>query len=380
MGNKIYYAGPNPKLNPIEASGLTQSGLRRLVRGVFNIFFPGRVKDLYRETRKRKAIDNLLRPHDTGVGACDLIYERDSFCSFYAQHWRETYGLPWIIECNGIYWDEWAKDGHQPALRSLYKREHINKWKQADRLIVVSEFFKRILILEGIEAKKINVLHNGVDMERYRSVTTGSVKQLRESLGMEKKLIVGFVGHIHSWHRIDMLLESILSLSKKRDDVVGLVVGGGDWIDYKNRADGMGLGEKVVFTGPMAPDSIPLFVMAMDLVTIPGSNEYGSPVKLFEYGAAKKPVIAAEHQAIQEVLTHGSTGWLIPRHSASKLAEAIEYLADRPDLCRSLAENFHTLIQHEHSWEHIANATLEIIKDVVRSHDIERAENFRRSG
>src|SRR4029079_110669 len=92
----------------------------------------------------------------------------------------------------------------------------------------------------------------------------------------------------------------------------------------------------VELTGAVPASDVPKFVNRMDVCVMANSNEHGSPMEIFEYKAAGKPVLAPSYGPIREIITHKVDGWLFEPLQASSLREGLEALVSNPDLRRRM--------------------------------------------
>ncbi|MEX0929739.1 MAG: glycosyltransferase family 4 protein [Balneolales bacterium] len=325
---------------------------------------PARLKREALRYRDRKQQRELVEKSMDRLMSSDIIYERDAFRSFAIYNLREKIRKPWIIECNGFFWGDLIADFHKPVLQQRYKRLHLKKWMAADHLIAVSSRFKQKMVSDGIPADKISVIHNGVDLHAHERVDQQQVNRIRTSLDLDKHIVVGFVGSILPWHRLDLFLTAISKL-KGHYPVKGLVVGGGIWQAYRKQANDLGLDKVVSFTGPVDPGKVPSMIAAMDICCLPGSTDYNSPVKLFDYGAAHKPVIAADFQAVSEIISDHETGLLFEKGNLAGFTNKLQILLGDDRLRRVLGDNLHALVANNHSWEKVTERTNTIINRII---------------
>ncbi|ABK42698.1 glycosyl transferase, group 1 [Magnetococcus marinus MC-1] len=184
----------------------------------------------------------------------------------------------------------------------------------------------------GVPADKIMVLPDGVDLERFEPALT--LAEARQQLGLPlNQSIATYVGHLYEGRGIDTLLSAAL----KQPKVLFLIVGGyaKDMERWQHRAAQMGL-ENVRFEGFVANERVPLYLWAGDVLVMPYGNactttEWMSPLKLFEYMAAGRPIIASDFPILREVLENGKNGLLVPPDDGEALAAAMDaLLADAP--------------------------------------------------
>jgi glycosyltransferase involved in cell wall biosynthesis len=134
-----------------------------------------------------------------------------------------------------------------------------------------------------------------------------------------------------------------------------LIVGDGSILnDLKRQASGLGIENAVIFTGKIGHQHVFNYISVMDICIMAKSNWYGSPVKLFEYGLMRKPIIAPDTSPVKDVMIHEKDA-LIISDNENALADAIEILIDRPEKGDAMAQSFYTKVMTSYNWEHAAN-------------------------
>lgn len=306
----------------------------------------------------------LLRRHNALLTASDVIYERDTYQNFGVARYARRNNRPWVIECNGLFWGD-ESVFRAPWSPSRYRKQHVNKWRQASHIIAVSGPLKQRITNEGVSDAKISVIHNGVDIAPHRRVQTQEVNDLRIRFGLTNHVTIGFLGHVLPKHRIDLLLRAMKTLVPE-SPVKALIVGGGNVSEYKQMAREAGLEKEIIFTGAIDPKEVPLYVSAMDVCTVPGTSELDSPVKIFDYGAARKPVVAADFSGVKEILTDEVNGVLFSKGSHQELTESLRRLVEKRALRKRLGANLFTSIKQNHTWEQVGKRTEKVLQHVVR--------------
>jgi glycosyltransferase involved in cell wall biosynthesis len=154
--------------------------------------------------------------------------------------------------------------------------------------------------------------------------------------------IIGYAGHLYAWKGVDVLLDAIARLPSVR----GLIVGGhdreSDLARVRARAAQLGIADRIEFTGLVAPPAVAAHLARAHVLVLPNlptaiSTRFTSPLKLFEYMAAGRPIVASDLPAIREVLRDGETALLVPAGQADALGRAIERLLANPDDAARLA-------------------------------------------
>jgi len=154
--------------------------------------------------------------------------------------------------------------------------------------------------------------------------------------------IVAYAGHLYPWKGVDVLIEALALLP----DVAGRIVGGHPREPDLERATALAaardLGPRVQFTGLLPPQDVAGAIADADVLVLPNtatevSARYTSPLKLFEYLAAGRPIVASRLPALAEVLEDGVNALLVAPGDPTALADAIRRLLADPALALRLA-------------------------------------------
>jgi glycosyltransferase involved in cell wall biosynthesis len=218
---------------------------------------------------------------------------------------------------------------------------------------------KRMLAEQGVDAERITACHNAIEPRAFDPSQT-SAEAIRRQLGL-REVVVGFVGTMNRWQGIDRFPEVIRTVLEARDDVSFLFVGDGEFrAELEQFCQREGFSDRVVFTGRKVHDEVSGLVAAMDIAVLLNSNAYGSPMKVFEYLAMGKAVVAPSVEPVLEVLREGETGLLIPPGDASAMAERILELAADSDKRRRLGQAGREHVVKNHTWDRNAATIIEI--------------------
>jgi glycosyltransferase involved in cell wall biosynthesis len=204
-------------------------------------------------------------------------------------------------------------------------------------------------------------MHNGVDPRKFHPGVSGD--SVRRRHGLDGKTVIGFVGWFRPWHGLEMLLEAVRGLARETPGVRLLLVGEGPaCTDLQRQADAEELRSRVVFTGPVPRDEIPQHVAAMDVAVQPSATTYACPMKLIEYMALGRCVVAPDQANVREILEHRADGLLFRAGDAGALREALSLAVSdgelRAKLGRAAAA---TVARRGLHWTGNARRTLELI-------------------
>ena len=169
------------------------------------------------------------------------------------------------------------------------------------------------------------------------------------------------MGSILPYHKVEILIRAFGQLQKTKANASLIIVGdGAQRPELEQLSRQMKIEDKVLFTGRIPNDKIIDQLRKMDVCVMPGTNWYGSPVKVFEYGAACKPIIAPNQVPLRDVMVSGEDGLLCEENEQS-LYEAMMHMAENPENSKKMAENFHQKVMDKFTWKQAAQ---EIIKAI----------------
>lgn len=220
----------------------------------------------------------------------------------------------------------------------------------AARTVVVSTPLKEYLELVGVPSGKCIVMPNGVDPARF----TPRVKDpsLLAECGIgEGDFVVGFTGVLRPWHGLDLLVTAVASLLKNGRKVFLLIVGDGPHREaLEEMVTELGLGSRVAITGRIPHDRVPEYVAFFDVAVSPRATFYASPMKVIEYMALGKPVVAPRTPNLLDIVDERLTGITFENGNPVALANALDSLYASPELCRQLGSRARQKVEERLNW------------------------------
>jgi glycosyltransferase involved in cell wall biosynthesis len=285
----------------------------------------------------------------------DLIYERHAFFLCATALLAKQRHVPLIVEVNELAGDQRVRA--QPFLLPLARLADRITFHRARLIIVVSPHLQRRIEALGIPREKILVLPNAVDEQALQAGDDGST--IRKRHQCESTLIIGFAGWFVPWHRLDLLFRAFAPLARVEAALRLMIVGDGPLRgDLEAQAISLGVRDRVIFTGPVPHEAMPGYLAAMDVCVIPHSNAYRSPIKLFEYMAQGRPVVAPRAEPIELILRHGENGMLFPSEDEEGLRGQLAALIRDPDLRRRLGSRARLEVGEKYTWNRNAEQVL----------------------
>ena len=221
--------------------------------------------------------------------------------------------------------------------------------KEADKIIVVSNATRNYVLSLGADPEKTVVLHNGVDLNRFKPLP--EVKgEMRKKLGIsEDTCVVLTVRRLVYKNGIDTLLESAEIAVKKNPKLVFVVVGRGpDFEEVKERIVQLEMQRNFRLTGFVSDEDLPFYYNVADLFALPSKSGEGLPLVALEAMACGLPVIATDVGGTSEVMSE-DYGKLVPPNAPNLLAEAILKFSCK-DLT-ALKKELRAMMEQKYSWD-----------------------------
>jgi glycosyltransferase involved in cell wall biosynthesis len=289
----------------------------------------------------------------------DFIYERHAFFLFSTARLARKLGVPLVVEVNELAGD--ARIRQQPRMLGLAKRCDRAVFRQAALIVVVSPHLARRAAELGADPQKILVLPNAVESSLLENPRDGAGK--RAALGISpEEIVIGFVGWFVDWHRLDLLLGVVADICRSGRPVRLMMVGEGPLRQTLHaQAEQAGIAGRIVWTGAVSHDEVPDFVAAFDIAVVPHSNEYRSPIKLFEYMALGRAVAAPRLEPIESVVGDSHAAILFEPENAASLADALLRLVDSPEKRRECGRRGRALVESSHTWDKNARQVIDTL-------------------
>ena len=295
----------------------------------------------------------------------DFIYERYSLFNLAGVLVGKLCRVPVVLEVNSPFALEQQRDRE---IRLVGFAAWIERLicNLASHVIVVSTPLRRILEGAGVRPEKIEVMSNGVCLEHFQPQPASA--DLRRELGLDGHTVIGFVGWFREWHGLELLLEAFHRSGLAHEQVKVLMIGDGPAMpglqDYV-RANG--LGDSVVFTGPLPHAKIPPYLDIIDVAVQPAANEYCCPMKILEYMALGKAIVAPRQENIQELLREGEEAVYFTAGDAGSLGDALRGVVGNPERAADLGRAARAAISGRRDlWTANAERTAELVKVAER--------------
>lgn len=297
----------------------------------------------------------------------DIIHERETFFNFAGLLLAKKIKIPYVLEVNAPLSYEMGRHYSRinQEIGKIIERKLFNG---ADRIIVVSNILKKYLLNQGVGEEKIKVVQNGVDEKLFNPTISG--ESVRKKYHLENEEVIGFAGSLHQeWQGIGDLLKAAKIICSIKPSMRFLIVGNTEGQEeiFKSAPD------NVIFTGLVNHSEVPRYLAAADVLVAPYKLEndlknigfYNSPVKLLEYMAMGKPIIASRIGQIEEILEHRKTGLLTEPGNYKDLVANISILAEDEQLKKKLGTYARNEAENKYTWEQNARRIMEIYEEIL---------------
>jgi glycosyltransferase involved in cell wall biosynthesis len=249
-----------------------------------------------------------------------LVYESHAFAPVFAETLQQL--------VSG------ATSASRSKLRRLLAREE-RVWQLAEGYVTITDGLAVELVGRFGVRGALATIPDGVRMEPNRRFA-----RPRQS----ESPVVTYAGHLYPWKGVDVLLRALALLPKVRGIIVGGHPAEGDLMRLQALASTLGIQDRVSFTGFVHRSEVAGLLEQADVLVIPHtatpvSERYASPLKLFEYMAAGKPIVASDVSSIREVLRDGENACLVRSADPEALASGIANVLGDQQLAERIARS-----------------------------------------
>ncbi len=312
------------------------------------------------DPREREQLALAGNEHITAAlqkfGPFDMIYERYSLWSYAAMEYARLSGTTGVLEVNAPLVQEQAE--HRVLIdRAAAEGVARRIFAAADALVAVSHEIASYLNAFPAARGRVHVIPNGVNPARFP-------EDLQPSLANADGLFtIGFVGSMKPWHGLPALVAAFEKVHQIAADTRLLIVGNGRAKEeLQPGIDASGLTSFIHFTGAVDWEQIPALIASMDVAVAPYPplpNFYFSPLKVYEYMAAGRAVVASRIGSLAHLIEDGVTGLLSSPGDIDALATSILGLKDDATLRQRLGAAARKMVLENCTWDQVVRRTTE---------------------
>lgn len=235
--------------------------------------------------------------------------------------------------------------------------------KKIKKIVVITHGLENLFIQAGFLKNNILVASDAVDLNKFDINISKEEARRKLNLPLDKKIIL-YTGHLYGWKGADVLANAAESL---RSDCLTVFVGGmaDDVANFKKNHSGLLASGRLIIYPHQRHEAIPFWLKAADLLVLPNkadrkiSSHFTSPLKLFEYMAVKRPIVAADLPSIREILNE-SNCLFFKAGDPADLAEKILLLPGNEELADKISKQAHSNVKSR-SWTKRAEEIIKFI-------------------
>lgn len=250
-------------------------------------------------------------------------------------------------------------------LKSYLKDWRVAALQKAKVIFPVSNYTAGLVISQGIDREKIQVISNGVNPQRFKPISS------HHTGNKQKKMLTVARLDLHKGH--DRVLEALAILKNQGLTPQYIIVGKGEEeIRLRKMVKNLGLESQVTFAGYVSESQLPemyadsdIFVMASR--EIPGRLDLieGFGISFLEASASGVPVVAGRSGGVSDAVLHEKTGLLVNPDDPMDIAQALQKLLENPDSASQLGNEGRKWVEKEMSWECVAERLRNTIKNLL---------------
>lgn len=290
----------------------------------------------------------------------DLVYGNTHsgvFCSLLGRLTK----TPLVFDMHGGLVEEFLLEKGANPTSKISPKFFLNKFidfmdlKFSNKVICVSK--KMIEYLhnqKGVPLEKMAYATNGVDLDFFKPVNDEKVNNIRSQLGLEDKLVFGYVGKFQKYQGVGNFIEMARKIKNK--DVAFLIVGGNKKLKEGN----------IVFIQRQSRSQIPDYYSICDVLVLPRpshpATEIAAPTKFAEYVAMGKPILTTDVGDAADFVRKYNSGIVIMNNEPENLIKGINEFKDKTkEELEIMGDNSRKLAENEFDWDKVGIKLLRVV-------------------
>lgn len=269
-------------------------------------------------------------------------------------------GLKVLYEVSGL-WELVYQDREQSS--HLLKRSPFAELAEtitmtrADQVVVMNEAVCQIALDRGVDAERIHIAHNAVDVENFTPMQPAK----------NKTFTIGYLGSFADYEGLDDIVDVVHELVAQEVAVQALLVGDGLRFNHvRSRIINEGLDKYFTLTGRVPHEEVMTQYQRMDVLVYPrlssGATETITPLKPFEALALAKPIIVSDVQPLREIVGDNDRGLMFESGNVGDFACTIQYFMDNPELMASCGNAGRDWVVEKRNWGNVVQTFVQAYK------------------
>lgn len=270
------------------------------------------------------------------------------------------HGLPLVYEVRSLWEDaavDWGRARYGDLRYRASRALETYVLRRSDAIVAICQGLKNEILGRGIPGSRVTVVPNAVDVEQFTMDREIDV-ELQRALGLEGRIVLGFIGSFFAFEGLGLLLEALSRLRPREPDVRLLLVGGGPEKDsLVAQAAALGLNDAVVFTDRVPHEEVRRYYDLVTVFVYPRRRmrltELVTPLKPLEAMAQGSIVVASDVGGHRELLVDGQRGYLFRADDADALAAKLVEVIREQDLWPGMRAAGRRFVETERTWDRV---------------------------
>jgi PEP-CTERM/exosortase A-associated glycosyltransferase len=304
---------------------------------------------------------DLLHAHSPGLGVLPALRV------------ARALGLPVVYEVRAFWEDAAADQGRGAEAGPRWRAVRaFDTWlfRRVHGVGAICEGLRADIVARGIEASRVRLLPNAVDVARFRPLPPADAAARRAAGLVADGPVVGFVGSLYRYEGIDLLVDAAAMLARAHPSLSFVVVGGGMEEDaLRRRVAAAGLGARFAMRGRVDNAEVERHYAAMDVLAYPRRSmrltELVTPLKPLEAMAMGRVVLASDVGGHRELVEDGATGFLFAPGDAGALATAIDRALGARDAWPAMRARARRFVEVERGWARTASLCARLYREAA---------------
>lgn len=243
--------------------------------------------------------------------------------------------------------------------------------RRADQVTTICEGLRKDILSRNVPDERVTVIPNAVDVATFKFGAEPD-PALRTALGLDGKTVLGFAGSFYGYEGLDLLIDAAHKLVPAHPELRVLLVGGGPQdANLKAQVAGLGLSERVIFTGRVPHADVQRYYELIDVLAYPRLpirlTELVTPLKPLEAMAQGRMFVASDVGGHKELIRHGETGFLFRAGDVNALAKSIDDVLSRRDLWPAIRAEARRFVEVERTWATSVSRYREVYRRALAS-------------
>lgn len=292
----------------------------------------------------------------------DCIYERYNLFLPSGMWAAKLFNKKIILEVNAPLLEERSKYSGL-SLKGLARWSQRYCWKNADKVLPVTDVLADYIRNVGVEEVKIDVIANGINVDEFINKEVA-----KPELNTGNKLVLGFVGFCREWHGLNKVIDLIAQPGYEH--LFFVVVGEGPVRgELIEQASALNVKDRFHFTGLVPRSEMPKWLEIINIALQPSVVPYASPLKMLEYMAKGKAIVAPDTANIKELLVDEENALLFEEDNIDSLCQKIKLLVDDEALRSKVEQNAkQSIFDNQLTWDNNAKRIVKHFTVLCGSH------------